>query len=205
MDKDEDQLIRECQSGVASAWDTLLDRYYPIAGRFIFQLGPSLSQQDVEEICQETFVAVVRYLPEFRFQSHFQTWLYKIASNKARDFLEKSRALKRGGGQYVQSLDVPQEDTGLKIDPPSHKPGPDSQVITAENIALVHQALAELGEPCREIIELRYFGDLSYEELATELKLNSKTVSSRLSKCLDKLEKTTLAFIRKETFSTLPV
>ena len=43
-------------------------------------------------------------------------------------------------------------------------------------------------EPCREIIELRYFGDLSYEEIAGTLKLNVKTVSSRLSKCLDRLE-----------------
>lgn len=45
-----------------------------------------------------------------------------------------------------------------------------------------------LEEPCREIIELRYFADLSYEELAQNLQLNPKTVSSRLSKCLDKLE-----------------
>ena len=48
--------------------------------------------------------------------------------------------------------------------------------------------MGEVGEPCREIIELRYFGDLSYEELSAELELNPKTVSSRLSKCLDKLE-----------------
>jgi RNA polymerase sigma factor (sigma-70 family) len=48
--------------------------------------------------------------------------------------------------------------------------------------------VAPLGDPCREIIELRYFGDLSYEEISDELKLNPKTVSSRLSKCLDRLE-----------------
>ena len=49
-------------------------------------------------------------------------------------------------------------------------------------------ALDELGEPCREIVELRYFGDLSYEDLSLALQLNPKTVSSRLSKCLDRLE-----------------
>ena len=53
---------------------------------------------------------------------------------------------------------------------------------------LVLHALEHLDEPCREIIELRYFGDLSYEEISRSLKLNVKTVSSRLSKCLDKLE-----------------
>jgi RNA polymerase sigma factor (sigma-70 family) len=68
--------------------------------------------------------------------------------------------------------------------------------MTAERAVLLHQALGELGEPCREIIELRYFGDLSYEELSAALEMNPKTVSSRLSKCLDRLEE-----IAKTVFS----
>ena len=60
--------------------------------------------------------------------------------------------------------------------------------MNAEQVTLVHQALEQLGEPCREIIELRYFGDLSYDEISHSLDLNPKTVSSRLSKCLDRLE-----------------
>ena len=61
-------------------------------------------------------------------------------------------------------------------------------MLNVERAELVREALDQMGGPCREIIELRYFGDLSYEELSAELKLNPKTVSSRLSKCLDKLE-----------------
>ena len=60
--------------------------------------------------------------------------------------------------------------------------------MNSEQVALVHQALDQLGEPCREIIDLRYFGDLSYDEISHALDLNPKTVSSRLSKCLDRLE-----------------
>ena len=60
--------------------------------------------------------------------------------------------------------------------------------MNAEQMAGVRSALDRVDEPCREIIELRYFGDLSYEELSTTLNLNPKTVSSRLSKCLDRLE-----------------
>ena len=74
------------------------------------------------------------------------------------------------------------------LDPPSSAPTPDVMLMNAEQITLVQQALDRLGEPCREIIELRYFGDLSYEEISRSLKLNVKTVSSRLSKCLDRLE-----------------
>ena len=60
--------------------------------------------------------------------------------------------------------------------------------MNAERYALMQRALERLGEPCREIIELRYFGDLSYDELSQALELNPKTVSSRLSKCLGRLE-----------------
>src|SRR5262249_22776125 len=75
-----------------------------------------------------------------------------------------------------------------KIDPPSIAPGPDAVLMSTERMALLQAALEQLGEPCREIIELRYFGDLSYEELSATLDLNPKTVSSRLSKCLDRLD-----------------
>jgi len=62
----------------------------------------------------------------------------------------------------------------------------------------------QVGEPCREIIELRYFGDLSYDELSLELKLNPKTVSSRLSKCLDKLEVITRKIFSGEKNRPIP-
>ena len=76
-------------------------------------------------------------------------------------------------------------------DPASPTLGPDAALLRAEAITLVGQALQRLGGPCQEIIELRYFADLSYEEISAALELNPKTVSSRLSKCLDKLEAVT--------------
>lgn len=87
------------------------------------------------------------------------------------------------------SLHAAHPETGLAPDPPSPLPGPDALLLQAERGAQVAQALEQLGQPCREIIELRYFADLSYDEIAAELSLNSKTVSSRLSKCLGHLEK----------------
>ena len=65
-----------------------------------------------------------------------------------------------------------------------------------EQWKLLGDGLERLGGPCQEILELRYFGDLPYHEIAKTLNLNEKTVSSRLSKCRDKLEK-----IMRETFS----
>ncbi len=60
-------------------------------------------------------------------------------------------------------------------------------MIQDEDWRLVGEALAQLGGSCQEILELRYFGDLSYHELSLELEINEKTVSSRISKCKGKL------------------
>jgi RNA polymerase sigma-70 factor, ECF subfamily len=184
----EGQLLARCRRGEAAAWDELFDLHYAAAGRFIFQLGQEFSREDAEEICQEAFLSVIKHLDSFHGESQFQTWLFRIAANKARDYRQRQQAAKRGGGQVPVSLQAEDPETGLTLDPPSAAPTPDACLMGAEQIAQVHRALDELGEPCREIIELRYFGDLSYEEISGSLGLNPKTVSSRLSKCLDRLE-----------------
>ncbi|MGA2863939.1 MAG: sigma-70 family RNA polymerase sigma factor [Verrucomicrobiota bacterium] len=184
----EADLLARCRRGEAGAWDELFDRHYAAAGRFILQLGHDFTREDVQEICQETFLSVIRNLDSFRGQSQFQTWLFRIAANKARDFREGRQAAKRGGGRTTVSLQAEDAETGLALDPPGNTPAPDASLLNREQGALVRQALEQLGQPCRELIELRYFAELSYEELGRSLGLNPKTVSSRLSKCLDRLE-----------------
>jgi len=184
----EAELIARCRRGEAEAWDQLFDQHYAAAGRFVFQLASDFTREDVEEICQETFLSVIKNLDSFNGRSLLQTWLFRIAANKARDYRQRQRAAKRGGGQAPISLNAEETDNGLTVDPPSSTPAPDAGIINAERIALLREALDQLGEPCREIIELRYFGDLSYEEISNALQLNVKTVSSRLSKCHHRLE-----------------
>ena len=185
----EEQLITRCRHGDEQAWNELFDLHYAPAGRFIFQLSPGFSAEDVEEICQETFLAIIKNIHSFRAASRFQTWVFRIAANKARDYRQRQQAAKRGGSTAAVSIDAENPQTGLPLDPPSSLPGPDTLLLNAEQVSQIGQALAQLGQPCREIIDLRYFGDLSYEEIAAELKMHPKTVSSRLSKCLGQLKK----------------
>ena len=192
----EADLIARCRRGEPAAWDELFDRHYAAAGRFIFQLSHDFTREDADEICQEVFLSVIKHLNSFHGDSQFQTWLFRIAANKARDYRERQRAAKRGSGQTALSLQAEDPEMGLVLDPPGNAPTPDENLMSAERMALVREALDRLEAPCREIIELRYFGDLSYEELSRTLKLNPKTVSSRLSKCLDRLEA-----IARKTFS----
>ena len=184
----ETELLARCLKGDAACWDELFTRHYAAAGRFIFQLGYNFTREDVDEICQETFLAVIKHLNTFDRNCQFQTWLFRIASNKARDYRDKQHAAKRGGGQINIPLHARDGEGTLTVDPPSRGPSPDAALLRAEQLHLVGQAVEQLEAPCREVIELRYFADLSYEEIADSLRLNPKTVSSRLSKCVDKLE-----------------
>jgi RNA polymerase sigma-70 factor (ECF subfamily) len=197
-------LLARCRRGDAAAWDELFDQHYAAAGRFIFQLGHDLTVEDVEELCQEVFLSVIRNLESFQGGSRFQTWLFRIAANKTRDYRERRQAAKRGGGQTPLSLQAEDPETGLTLDPPATVPGPDAALLSAERAELLQQALDELGEPCREIVQLRYFGDLSYDEISRALKLNPKTVSSRLSKCLDRLEEITRKIFSGEKSAVFP-
>ena len=199
-------LLARCRKGDSEAWDELFDRHYAAAGRFVFQLGYDLTREDAEEICQEVFLTVIKNLHTFQGNCQFQTWLFRIAANKTRDYRQKQNAAKRGGGQVTLSLHQnSDEPDGFVIDPPSNAPGPDMALMQAENVTVVAQALEQLGGPCQEIIELRYFADLSYEEIARSLELNMKTVSSRLSKCLDKLEALARGLISREKKSPTSV
>src|SRR5947199_4231282 len=164
----EAQIIAECRSGNTAAWDSLFDKYYATVARFVFQLSGDFSHEDAEEICQETFLSVVRNLCSFQGRSSFQTWLLRIAANKAMDYREKTRAAKRGGNAVHISIDAARTDDEPPIDPASGNPGPDALLHTAEMYQLVRESLDRLGEPCREIIELRYYGEVSYDEIATE-------------------------------------
>lgn len=178
-------LLARCRRGEGRAWDALFDRHYAAVARFVHGLGADLD--DAEEICQDTFLAVIRSLETFDGRSQFQTWLLRIAANKARDHRDRVRAAKRGGGVRPVSLNGESEHGAAPPDPPSPRPGPDAVLSDQEDAARLRACLDELGDPCREILDLRYFADLSYEEIAAGLRLNVKTVSSRLSKCLDRL------------------
>ncbi|PYI86856.1 MAG: hypothetical protein DME26_08130 [Verrucomicrobia bacterium] len=197
----ETELVAACRRGDAAAWDEIFQRHYAATGRFVFQLAPHFTREDVEEICQESFLTVIKNIAAFQGNSQFQTWLFRIAANKAHDYRQRQRAAKRGGGQTPISLQAEDPENGLTIDPPSPLPGPDLALVNAENIELVGEAVEALGGPCQEVIQLRYFADLSYEEIAAELKLNVKTVSSRLSKCLDKLEVVVRSILAREKIS----
>ena len=183
--KADTELIERCRGSDAEAWDVLFDKYYPVAARFVFQLSADFNHEDTEEICQETFLSVVRNLAIISRKEFFSNLAAAHRREQGDGFSRKKS--RRETRRKHRPLLARWRARERRIDPPSGCPGPDTVLINAETSRLIRQSLDQLEDPCREIIELRYYGELSYGEIATELRLNPKTVSSRLSKCLDRL------------------
>lgn len=201
----EAELIARCRAGDPGAWDELFDRQYDPVGRFVFQFSPELTPEDVEDICQEVFLSAVRNLASFQGKSAIQTWLFRIAVNKTRDFLEKRGAAKRGGGRTPISLNEPDGETGLTLELPSGERGPDQDLAASEQGTWLRAALDRLGDPCREVIELRFFAELSYEEIARAFGITVKAAGSRLHKCLGRLAELVKSARREEAPPPKPV
>ena len=182
MDLDaEREMIQRCRAGESDAWDELFAEHSAAVGRFVFQISSTFSREDSDEICQEVFLSVIKNLAGFGGKSRLQTWLFRIAANKARDYHAKRVAAKRGGGEVPLSLHAEDDEGKRLLDPASPLSAPDEELLREEKWKLVGEALESLGGPCQEILELRYYGDLNYHEISAELDLNEKTVSSRLS------------------------
>jgi len=184
---DEADLMDRCRAGSTAAWDQLFDLHYGPMVRYVACLIPDAVREDIDEVCQDAFLAAIRNLGAFRGGSRFQTWLFRIAANKAGDFRDRRLAAKRGGGRVAVPLDVEDPRTGRKPEPVAHGASPSERVIEEEAMREVRRCLDQLGGACREILELRYFGDLDCATIGSELGLHARTVSSRLGRCLARL------------------
>lgn len=132
---------------------------------------------EAEDVAQEVFVAVFKYIDSFRGDSKFSTWLYRITINRAQNRL---KYLARRSYQSHDAIDEP-EHAALSESPlSSDVPRPDGQAIGNELEIIVQEGLAQLNEDFRLILVLRDIENMSYKEISEIVELNEGTVKSRL-------------------------
>ncbi len=178
--EEEASLIRRVLAGDPDAFEPLVTENQTRA----FQLAARLlgSEADAADAVQEAFLKAYLSLKDFRGDSRFSVWLYRLVNNVCIDML---RARKR---QDAVPLLQEDEDGELReLDIPDERFDPVALAERAEDRAAVRAALAALPEDCREILTLREIGGLSYEELASALSLEPGTVKSRLNRARKKL------------------
>ena len=136
------------------------------------------NEADAWDAAQEAFLRAYRSLKDFRGESRFSTWLYKLAGSAASDLLRRRRD--------AQLVSLQDEEESLQ-EIPDERFEPETELEKKELRENVRRALALLPADYRRILTLRELGGLSYEELADELGLEPGTVKSRLSRARQKL------------------
>jgi RNA polymerase sigma-70 factor (ECF subfamily) len=171
--RDDNLLVNACLTGDLSAFETLIRKYQNRIARVLYLLIGN--QDDVQDVAQETFIRAFRCLHTFRGSSSFSTWLHRIALNTARNWIRKSKRNR----ELLVSTDNWWHCNTEK---------PDDSLISRERVSEIHYALGQLPPLYREVIILRHFDELSYDEIADVLQVPIGTVRSRLAKARELLQ-----------------
>lgn len=166
----------------------LFDRFHwPL---FRFFEGRGFSTQECQDLIQETFLRVYQGIEDFRGESRWDHWLFRIAANTAAKALRHGSAAKRAG-HAVQLEDA---ETGTAAASALGSPGgaeapvPLRRLLDKERKELLSQAIATLPAQMRRCVRLRVFQDLDYDEIAGTLRISSSTVKVQLFKARKRLK-----------------
>jgi RNA polymerase sigma-70 factor, ECF subfamily len=178
MPDPEQFLIQRAQKGDHEAFAALVAEHQ----RYVYNLALRLLKNEEEalDLAQETFVRAWTALPNFRGQSQFRTWLYRIATNLCYNRLPNlRRSLNELGDDVI--AEIPETEINFG--------NPAQGVESRELRSYLHQAIDHLDENYRLLISLRYQNELSYEEIATTLNLPLGTVKTGLFRAKEQLRR----------------
>jgi RNA polymerase sigma-70 factor (ECF subfamily) len=169
-----ENIINDARKGDAKAFQALLARYQKSVYYLILKMVHS--PDDAEDLTQEAFIKAFSSIHKFDNKYAFSTWLFRIATNTTIDFLRKQKV-------KIYSIDTSFnaedgsfpafhiEDTGIS---------PQEQVFKKERSEILNQVILQLPPKYQTLVELRYFQELSYEEIAKKLDIPLGTVKAQL-------------------------
>jgi RNA polymerase sigma-70 factor (ECF subfamily) len=176
-------LVRRVQRGERGAYDLLVLKYQHKVVKLVMRyLGDAA---DAEDVAQEAFIKAYRALPQFRGDSAFYTWLYRIAINTAKNALAA-----RNRNPVTYDLDTQgNEETAEMIGKLKDPETPEGLALTEEIRNIVNAAIGELPEDLRTAIVLRELEGMSYEEIATAMDCPVGTVRSRIFRAREAIDR----------------
>src|SRR6266508_2858413 len=176
MAETDPSLIQRAQKGDQNAFAALVDEHQ----RYVYNLAFRVIKDENEalDLTQETFVRAWTALPNFRGQSQFRTWLYRIVTNLCYNRLPNlRRALNDLGDDAISEI----AETDIDFDNPAHG------FESLELRSYLYKAIDELDENYSLLISLRYQNELSYEEIASTLNLPLGTLKTGLFRAKEQL------------------
>ncbi len=165
-------LVEMALSGDQKAYAELMSRYRDAI--FYMLLKMVNNKSDAEDLTIEAFGKAFKNLKQYTPNYAFSTWLFKIATNNCIDFIRKKR------GNHV-SIEFSNEDENEpNINLQANTPDPEEKMINSQKIKLMREVVTKLKPRYRRLVELRYFKEYSYEEIAQQLDLPIGTVKAQL-------------------------
>lgn len=175
LDQDADkELVHQVQQGNKRAFDLLVLKYQRRIMRLLAQMINDPAE--VEDVAQETFIKAYRALPQFRGDSSFYTWLYRIAINSARNWQAASKRRPLPLNEYQNEEG---ETFSVESTLTDHTT-PESELVSRQVASTVKTAIDQLAPELRTAIVLREIEGLSYEEIAQAMNCPIGTVRSRI-------------------------
>jgi RNA polymerase sigma-70 factor (ECF subfamily) len=175
-------LVQLALEGDEKAFARLLARYKDAI--YFMLLKMVNNRSDAEDLTLEAFGKAFKNLHQYSPTYAFSTWLFKIASNNCIDFLRK----KKGTFVSIENTNE-QPDNPEQIKIPSKEPNPEEKLIRKQKAILLRKVVRRLKPRYQTLVELRYFNEFSYEEIAKELKLPLGTVKAQLFRAREMLFK----------------
>jgi len=175
-------LVESALAGNEKAFAKLLSRYKDAI--YFMLLKMVNNRSDAEDLTIEAFGKAFKNLQQYSPNYAFSTWLFKIATNNCIDFLRKQR------GVYISIENNPDNgdaDSPIKLS--SADPNPEEKLIRIQKAILMRKIVHQLKPRYRTLVELRYFREYSYEEIAKELNLPLGTVKAQLFRAREMLFK----------------
>ena len=175
MWRSDEELMLSCGDGDEGAFEILYRRYERPVLSFIYRMVTSAA--DAEDLCQETFLKVVRAKKRYQANGKFKTWLFRIALNLCRDRIRRMKFRSNISlDAPVFSQDCENTEIGQVISDPSSDPARHAE--TDEMRGLVQQAFTGLTEDQRTVVILRQYHALKFPEIAEIMKCPVGTAKS---------------------------
>jgi RNA polymerase sigma factor (sigma-70 family) len=167
-------LVKQAINGNQFAFATLVERYRQSIYHTIYKMVNN--NEDAEDLTMEAFAKAFKKLSSYAPNYAFSTWLFKIAINNTIDYIRKKKL-------HTMSIDEPLQINGKQDFAQNLNSGtsnPEQVMIHAEKLRTVRAYIDKLSAKYKMMIELRYFEELSYEEIAEELDIPLGTVKAQL-------------------------
>lgn len=174
FDPTDDELVRSVLAGDRERFGELVERYQTRVVNYLYRIVRNLD--DAHDLAQEVFVRVYQALDRYDSQYRFSTWLFRVAQNAAIDVLRKRRVQIVPISRRADESGEPAPD----LDLPSGEPSALSAMEGRERDSHVRTAIDSLPWEYRELILLRHYGELAYEEIAEVKGMPLGTVKNKL-------------------------